>query len=42
MRKPKRIFQNEPTWQENAVDCALFFCAILAIYAILYMAGVRP
>lgn len=42
MRKQKRIFADEPTWQENAVDCVAFFCAIGAIYAILYMAGVRP
>lgn len=42
MRKSKRIFSNEPTWQENAVDCALFFCAIAGIYVILYMMGVRP
>lgn len=42
MKRQKRIFQNEPTWQESAVDCVAFFCAIAGIYVILYMMGVRP
>lgn len=43
--KPKdnrRIFADEPTWQENAVDCLAFACAIGAIFVILFMMGVRP
>ena len=41
-KKEKRIFSNEPTWQQNAVDCAMFFCAIAAVFVVLFMLGVRP
>lgn len=35
--KPKdnrRIFSSEPTWRENALDCAAFLVAIVFIYAV--------
>ena len=40
--KPKdnrRIFSSEPTWQQNAFDCAVFLAAIVGIYVLANMIG---
>lgn len=38
-KAPRRIFTDEPTPLQNAIDCAVFLVAIVGIYVLANMIG---